>query len=339
MKSSNIHLSIIGLTAIALGSACGDEGGLRLASKYVRSETIGAAGGGFSVTDRDAPDLAGVGIEVPPGALADEVMVTVEPADDLALDDEVEWVGPAVRFGPEGLAFSIPAELRLRVDDSLDGFEPTVRVVNGDGAARWVEAGEITMNGDGTLSFPVEHFTRFQPGRRATSTSTRSGCTTDADCPRGETCNQAGVCESNPPGCTSDADCGLDEECVAGVCAPAPECRVDADCATGEVCRNGLCQTSTSTTSCRTDRDCPAGEVCTAGICAPAPRCTDDADCPRGELCIQGACTANPTGQCQGDRDCPADETCANGRCQAVPTCRTSTDCPPAQRCVRGLCI
>src|SRR5262245_13493813 len=63
-------------------------------------------------------------------------------------------------------------------------------------------------------------------------------CSTDGDCPQGETC-AADTC-SSPSGCTTDADCPMGEQCNSGVCGVPvqPQCASDADCAMGEACIN-----------------------------------------------------------------------------------------------------
>jgi Cys-rich repeat protein len=326
-------ITLATLTVISAALACGDESGMQIASRYVKSETIGSSGGQVMVAETDSQSLAGVALDIPAGALAEDTRITIEPVDDLALQSDVEWAGPAVRFGPDGLQFDQPASMTLTLGQSLDGFEPAVRAISADGTAEWIES--VTDNGDGTVSFAVEHFTRFQPGRRAPPPE----CTSDRDCSPSETCD-AGTCTPrNQLECTTDADCAAGEACTAaGTCAPAPECRTDSDCPRGETCDSGSCEAPTG--GCTTDADCAAGEACTAaGTCAPAPECRADAECARGELCVQNACVPNNSGQCTTDRDCAANESCNNGRCVAPRTCQTARDCGPGQQCVRNLCI
>jgi hypothetical protein len=64
----------------------------------------------------------------------------------------------------------------------------------------------------------------------------RPGCSADADCGPGSSCNAAHHCE--PAACTTAADCGSDYACSGGSCAPKP-CSNDADC--GGYCVNGVC--------------------------------------------------------------------------------------------------
>ena len=326
-------ITLTTLTVISAAMACGDESGMQIASRYVKSETIGSSGGQVMVAEADSQSLAGVALDVPAGALTEDTRITIEPVDDLAAQSDFEWAGPAVRFGPDGLQFDQPASMTLTLDQSLDGFEPAVRAISADGTAEWIES--VTDNGDGTVSFAVEHFTRFQPGRRAPPPE----CTSDRDCSRSETCD-AGTCTPRDQlECTDDADCAAGEACTAaGTCAPAPECRADSDCPRGETCESGSCEAPTG--GCTTDADCAAGEACTAaGACAPAPECRADSDCPRGETCESGSCEA-PTGGCTTDADCAAGEACtAAGTCAPAPECRADAECARGELCVQNACV
>ncbi len=193
MNSTN-KLIILSTSLAWATVACGDEA-MELGSRYLKSQTIVAsAGGGFEVTDADSTAFSGVAIQVPPGALPEDTTITVAPSADLTASDDVEWVGPAMEFGPAGLVFSTPATVTLRVDSGLGENEPAVRVVSADGTSEWIDAALIDINTDGTWSFPVNHFTRFQPGRRQVVVRGGPTCRTDADCGAGESCVFGGVC-------------------------------------------------------------------------------------------------------------------------------------------------
>jgi len=326
--------SCIGLAFVA---ACGDDS-MELGSRYLQSELVTAdSGGRFTVTESDSEAFAGVGIDVPAGAVAEDTTITVAPSRDLVAVDDAEWVGPAVEFGPSGLVFATPVTATLRVDLSLGDDRPAVRVVSADGAAEWIDAADITINADETWSFPVSHFTTFQPAGRPQTPA----CTADADCASGDWCVR-GACTTPSAGqCRTDADCATGEACTAaGTCAPTSQCTTDADCASGDWCMRGTCITP-SAGQCRTDADCATGEACTvAGMCAPTSQCTTDADCASGDWCMRGTCITPSPGQCRTDTDCAQRETCnAAGRCEPTPQCRTSADCGPGQQCVRGTCV
>ena len=63
---------------------------LELGSRYVRAEVMSVRdGGNFAVTEQEAPDLAGVSIDVPGGALERDILIGVAPGDPLAPEDGV----------------------------------------------------------------------------------------------------------------------------------------------------------------------------------------------------------------------------------------------------------
>lgn len=179
--------------------ACGEEpNAIDLGSRFLKSELVLAtSGGGFEVSNSDSAEFMGVGIQIPPAALTEDTTITVVPTADLALPDDAEWVGPAMEFGPAGLEFATPATVTLRVDAALGDNDPVVRVVSADGSTEWIESGDIIVNADDTWSFPVDHFTRFQPGGRSTS---RNPPMASCNCMPGSVCLSGSVCvEVLPP--------------------------------------------------------------------------------------------------------------------------------------------
>ncbi len=91
------------------------------------------------------------------------------------------------------------------------------------------------------------------------------GCTTDAQCPGGGTCNN-GVC-AVPPSCTTDVDCAATEQCVGGRCVARPGgmCTTAAQC--GDlVCTNGQCGACVSNAECGAGRICSSTGRCIANV-------------------------------------------------------------------------
>ncbi len=167
---------------------------MELGSSYLASaDILASAGGGFVVSESESPEYAGVGIDVPAGALAQDVTLTVAPTADLATVEDVEWVGPAMDFGPDGLTFSMPATITLLVNRSLGDDSPVVRAVSADGSSEWIETDDIQVNQNGTWSFPASHFTIFQPGRRPRR-QTAGESFSDLDCQPGFICAAIGRC-------------------------------------------------------------------------------------------------------------------------------------------------
>jgi Cys-rich repeat protein len=323
-------------TGVALGlHACGEDDTMRVGSRFIKSVTVGADGGGFAVTTEDSSRLAGLSLDVPAGALAEPTTLTLLPSADLPPQEEVTWIGPAADLGPDGLRFDVPVTLTLPIDAADFGDdEPVVRVVSADGATEWLTGSDLTVV-DGAVRFAVDHFTTFQTGRRPT----QSQCAVDADCARNEVCTQ-GACQPNsPPPCQSNLDCATGEVCTAtGMCAPAPQCTVDTDCSRAEICSQGSCIPDPSL--CRTDADCASAEICSQGSCIPDPNlCRTDADCASTEVCTQGSCVLAP-GRCRTDADCATGEACtAAGICAPAPQCQVDADCATNESCAQGMCV
>jgi Cys-rich repeat protein len=190
------------------------------------------------------------------------------------------------------------------------------------------------------------------------------GCTSDADCPVGSTCD-AGVC--TPTGCTDDTECPFGMFCDAGTCTTG--CTDDTQCP-GGFCNAGVCGVCTDNRQCpggfcnagicggcTDDTQCPGG-FCNAGICGG---CTSDWQCPGGFCnegtcggctsdwqCPGGFCDAGTCGGCTSDWQCPggfcnegtcggctSDSQCPGGTCNAG-TCTVGDGCPPGQEVVCG---
>jgi hypothetical protein len=199
--------------------------------------------------------------------------------------------------------------------------------------------------------------------------STRTPCSSNADCGGGMICTTIGCC----PGCHSDADCASDSQCVAGspnFCAPKtasnpppgvvgqpapnpiahptnqnPTCLADADCLKGNVCVVGKCTATCTATSCGAGNSCvngrcyaPGGGVTGCGLTAIIV-CNSDAQCGNGRACSGGQCK----GVCTGAAQCGIGQECINGLCgdpgrPAIAACVYDNDCGTAFRCLNAAC-
>lgn len=199
------------------------------------------------------------------------------------------------------------------------------------------------------------------------------GCTTNANCPGGTTCDTAnGVCV-NPLGCDDGNECTTDGCIVADVndvntaiCIndvidnPNVLCNTDGELCTAGHCIEGNCSFKSGfppvvvPDTCLTDADCGTLLTCTGaglGTCSisTAP-CVVTADCPTvGDVCVLpeiGVCSGSPTTPCTlTGGECPFGQTCTvapfppAGVCSLAPAgaCATNTDCP-AQTCTANVC-
>jgi Cys-rich repeat protein len=182
----------------------------------------------------------------------------------------------------------------------------------------------------------------------------KNRCTTNADCPTGQVCNN-GTCvvppDPVPPVniCTQDADCPTGQICNNGRCGipPIPSCTQDTDCPTGKICNNGRCQQA----QCGPDLPCPDQQQCDNGRCIPVPiptrECERDWNCKPWQFCsvAQGKCQYLG---CQTNEHCnirkPFEEeeiatssVCVNDVCQPK-SCTSFRDCLDGEACVGGLC-
>jgi Cys-rich repeat protein len=177
-------------------------------------------------------------------------------------------------------------------------------------------------------------------------------CWTDADCAKGEHCNNLVNCgpSTNCPGpysCVTDAQCKTDKDCpaipmplgcdgsgkcVSGQCVYEcqPVCVKDADCGEGMRCL-------------QPGDDCCSGAYCDpswpmCGTCAPAEvECKADSDCKAGEFCDHSA-WADKVGCCvptdPSGAGCPSDFPVCPGVCRLKDgLCWTDADCAAGTHC------
>ncbi|MEM6369331.1 MAG: hypothetical protein AAF851_13590 [Myxococcota bacterium] len=327
----NSNKTALASLAVLGAVACGGDSSMQLGSRFLASASVGSDGGGFDVDDGSALD--GLSLEVPAGALDEEVTLGVTPSVNLPVEQNIDWIGPAADFGPDGQQFAVPVRITMPLSQSLSDGEAVVRVISADGTQELLSGASVQVSA-GSVSFEIDHFTRFQPGRQPSGQ-----CTSDADCPQGEECSPNRSCVPSQTGCTVNADCAANEVCAqtatGGACVVG-ECTADADCAQDEECSpNYTCELAPE---CRTDADCPQGEECsTAQTCVPVRTgCTTNGDCAMNEVCLRNALGPGMciVGECTSDAECAAGEECSpNYVCVTVPQCRSNADCAPGEVC------
>lgn len=129
------------VSGIALGSTtirATAEGVIGTSTIQVRGFLIGSLGGKAMSADGDAM------VDVPPDALAEAVVVTVEPAEpaDLPTEDSEMFVrGTAYEFGPDGQQFAAPVEIMIRYKPARlpsEMSESSLRLARAEGSS-WRE--------------------------------------------------------------------------------------------------------------------------------------------------------------------------------------------------------
>ncbi len=231
----------------------------------------------------------------------------------------------------------------------------------------------LRATGAGTVTDPREAEARAGAGQRYYTFSIKrpSGpCRVDADCGRGELCDESKACRAVLAACSSDddclagfrcegrcvirerrcaahVDCLLGERCdrASRICRPRVECGSDGAgaaataCPTGSACDGAarICRIS-----CASSTECDSSEECVVGRCAPRAACKSSAGCPAGLACEMpgGACRAQGARYCQV---CASDADCgdANDYCILPPGAITGAcavactkgPCPAGSRC------
>ena len=110
-------LAAVALAAAAFVPGCDGAGGT----------TVGPRGG--VVTSEDGR----VVLEIPAGALADDVQIEIVEADDTPEDA----IGPGYQIEPYGLSFGRPALLTYDVSDGMGDMDPDSVHLVAEGSAGW----------------------------------------------------------------------------------------------------------------------------------------------------------------------------------------------------------
>ena len=139
-------------------------------------------------------------------------------------------------------------------------------------------------------------------GGTPSCTTAPAGCTSDAECASGETCNpDTGVCLSVPSGDTPLGDaCTASEECQSALCVDGTctrqcndldveSCPTNFYCERGAVCGDGLCMAGTRGTApdgaaCGGDTECISLR-CEGGVCSTPCQPSGAVTCETGFVC------------------------------------------------------
>jgi len=171
------------------------------------------------------------------------------------------------------------------------------------------------------------------------------GCLADTDCPVGQSCSLAGICQILLPQCVRDSCGGQACNWDSGACGPYPGCRLDSDCDWP----SPFCdRDSGSCIDCHDDADCV-----TIGVAAEfgASQCLSSGcsnlctvNCfgnAQGSACLDGGleCGCNSDQDCVGSafgQHCSGDP---DSGLQGICGCQTTLDCDAGTSCnVFGQC-
>lgn len=287
-------------------------------------EGMGSAGGAVA-TARQV-----VTLEIPEGALAEPVTITIDPAR--AVPDDPHYIpGTAFEFGPDGQRFEKPVTMRLRYDPARlpEGMLPSTlrmhKVVNQ--AWQMIEGSRVHEQEQVVVAELTSFSTyglRGAPGLGGDEVAfswQQDGGAVDASGDAGQDAPSADAAvapESTTQECTWVAagggaypSCDVEGDCAPFAAGGLAHCNVpsklcvactdNAHCAAtmsqpanpkGSVC---VKNTPSFHCGCSENAHCTKG-VHNTGLCSSAGRCThctDDADCRDAQLgqgCVKGRC-------------------------------------------------
>jgi hypothetical protein len=126
------------------------------------SSVVGPAGGQVAIDD-PASELSGAAVDVPAGAVDEEVEISIGQAPEAAQPALLEMAGPIVQFGPSGLSFGAPATVTIPTSLTESEQELALMLTASDGDGEYWEVldGAQFDPAAGTISAQVDHFSMF----------------------------------------------------------------------------------------------------------------------------------------------------------------------------------
>ncbi|MBI2377918.1 MAG: hypothetical protein HYV07_28200 [Deltaproteobacteria bacterium] len=332
-----------------------------MGSSHVMSALVSASTGGtLEITAELSAALAGTKIEIPPGSLAEDTRITIDPGPATLAGADSTGSGPSVKFGPDGTRFSKKAKIRIPLTGAFDEDLARVYVLNADGSRQVLMPAALSFDSaTQTVGFEVEHFTAFQNGRAGHACQDNESCPGASGCHRGECpsepdpdpdpdpnecaesdCGPAlglpnWVCEDGSAGgptgrCLrqSDGSCGWEvvwcpHACTELDCGPVP--RIDPS----QVCGDVLCRRGDNDQCAWQVPECPEPHDCTEAECGVGPGAPN-------YVCADGTvagptCERDAAGHCGWHMiECPCAPT--------VPPCAADFECAAGELCVESYC-
>ncbi len=162
MNARSIAISTAALMCCCFLACNGKD---NVGSKYAKTQQVQALNGGtVSVTSSDDPYLAGTVVQIPPGALDQDTLITVAEGAALSLHDGAKAGGPVAEFGPASATFIHPVTVTLpyQLDSGLDPSGLAVQGVDGNGQVITVAFADLKIDAvNHTLAFTTRHLIRY----------------------------------------------------------------------------------------------------------------------------------------------------------------------------------
>ncbi|MEW5849838.1 MAG: hypothetical protein AB2A00_13670 [Myxococcota bacterium] len=295
---------------------------------------------GGSITSSDENGAPRARLDIPPGALPADTVITIETRVGQTIPGFV-LASPVYSFGPEGTVFNLPVRVTIPFTGDAAG-KAVFWSLLGDTTQFEVMPTEV---GAGEMVAYVTHFSEGFAGGSDNPACASANCAAPqpSRCADDTTlevfghsaCDATGTCVAQ----SAMFDCGAvingTGACADGACV-RNSCNLgfdDCDNLDASGCETDLSYDVANCGSC--GNACAAGQACVAGSCQDVG-CSVDDDCPGAFVacdgstalnvsftCIQGTCTPQPV----VDQICPF--ACAQGL--GCVTCNSDAQCPPAE--------
>jgi hypothetical protein len=132
-----IRIAVILLASLAAGSCSESSNGDTGCGSDCRLETIGPGGGTLASVDQL------LSVEIPAGALSEDVEVTIKPADDAPAGA----IGTVYELGPAGTQFAEPVAIRIDyADENLGDVEPWTLSLSIYESGEWIPLSAMDLD-------------------------------------------------------------------------------------------------------------------------------------------------------------------------------------------------
>ncbi len=291
----------------------------------------------------------GVRLEVPAGALAADIQLSIEVIDDAPALETAIGVGPVYLLGPEGQAFAEPVSVTVELSPEAlpEGAtaEQVIVLTAPAGSSAYTSLGGTLLEDATHVTAQTLHFSHFRaavlPPQACHGEGVEGQACDDVDlCTAGDVCHE-GVCAGAPVDCDDHDPCTTDSCDGAGGCSHETNTAACSDgdaCTTGDACVNGVCVGAPGVEVCGNgvDEDCDGHDAACGTDCTDAD---GDGACAEHDCIDSWAAYCEVYGElrlCLGTHN-----TCTLESCSAIEdmnTCKATSGCYWNTSCLNRAC-